>query len=167
MLYVCAGGVQVLHLVKSQCHASSLVTKVKLVERCFKDGVSVRFEMYECAPADAPAQLPYFVKPDGTIVIEELVLSKYLAAEGSPALVPAEASAVSDSLLSSEVHVNKAIKTACKSKTAEVCSEGEEHGLVHGALCGKALIVPLITLCHMWHNPKHPRTCSASYPTQT
>lgn len=115
---------------KSQCHASSLVTKVKLVERCFQDGVSVRFEMYELAPTDAPAPLPYFVKPDGTIVTDELELSKYLAVEGSPALFPAESSGDSDTLLTSEVDVNKSIKAACKSKTAEVCTD-----VVRGTIC--------------------------------
>ena len=139
------GDVQVLHLVKSQCHASSLVTKVKLVERCFQEGVSVRFEMYECAPSDAPTPLPYFVKPDGTIVTDELELSKYLAAEGSPVLVPAEASAESDNLLSSEVDVNKTIKAACKSKTAEVWSEGVYRDIVDSALCCSVLIVPLMS----------------------
>lgn len=131
------GAIQVLHLVKSQCHASSLVTKVKLVERCFKDGVSVRFEMYELAPTDAPAPLPYFVKPDGTIVTDELDVSKYLAAEGSPTLVPTVAGSDSDSLLTSEADVNKAIKAACKSKTAEVCAQGIECGAVHRAACSK------------------------------
>lgn len=103
---------------KSQCHASTLVTKVKLVERSFKDGVTVRFEMYDLAPSDPPAPLPYFVKPDGSVISDELELSKYLAAEGSPALaVPSE----SESLVSSEAEVNKAIKTAVKSKNTEVC----------------------------------------------
>jgi hypothetical protein len=100
------------------------VTKVKLVERCFKDGVSVRFQMYELAPAESPAPLPYFVKPDGSIVTDELELSKYLAVEGSPTLVPAASADDSDSLLTSEVNVNKTIKAACKSKTAEVCPDG-------------------------------------------
>jgi hypothetical protein len=141
--------IQVLHLVTSQCHASSLVTKVKLVERCFKDGVSVRFEMYELAPTDAPAPLPYFVKPDGTIVTDELELSKYLAAEGSPALAPTEGSADRDSLLSSEVEVNKTIKAACKSKTPEVLFRGYTWGAAR-----RAAAVPSPT--RLW--PVHERS---------
>jgi hypothetical protein len=109
--------VQVLHLVKSQCHASTLVTKVKLVERCFGEGATVRFEMYDVAPSDAPSPLPYFQKPDGTIVTDELALSQYLAAEGSQSLRSTAENVV---VVSDNAELSKNVKTACKSKNAEV-----------------------------------------------
>lgn len=110
---------QELHLVRAQCSNSSLVTIVKLVERCFSDGFTVRFEMYDAAPAGPPAPLPYFKKPDGTVVSDEIELGKYLASEGAPSLLEGDA-AVMDSLLADSGALAKPVKTATKSKTAEV-----------------------------------------------
>lgn len=111
---------QVLHLVRAQCGSSSLVTTVKLIERSFGDGFTVRFEMYDAAPASPPAPLPYFMKPDNTVVTDELELGKYLCSQGAPSLMEGDA-AVIDASVADCSALAKPVKTATKSKTAEVC----------------------------------------------
>lgn len=110
---------QVLHLVRAQCTNSSLVTIVKVVERCFSDGFTVRFEMYDAAPASPPAPLPYFNKPDGTLITDEIELGKYLAGEGCASLLDGDAAAMA-SLFAESNALAKPVKIATKSKTAEV-----------------------------------------------
>ena len=113
---------QDLHLVKAQCSASTLVTKVKLVERCFENDSTVEFHMHDAAPSAPPAPLPYFVKPEGDIVSDESALVRYMADLGAPGLakgdgVHAEALA---SALDSTPTLSKAAKLATKSKDEEV-----------------------------------------------
>lgn len=110
---------QVLHLVRAQCSNSSLVTIVKLIERHFGDGFTVRFEMYDAAPASPPAPLPYFVKADGSVLSDEVEVGKYLSSEGAPSLLEGEVAAM-DSMLAESGTLAKPVKAATKSKTAEV-----------------------------------------------
>jgi hypothetical protein len=114
--------VQVLHLVKAQCSASSLVTKVKLIERCFDDGVEVEFYMYDAAPSAPPAPLPYFVNPDESIVSAENDLALHLATAGATRLIPGNdhEARISELLTTVSPGVSKAVKAAAKSKTPEV-----------------------------------------------
>lgn len=115
---------QDLHLVKAQCSASTLVTKVKLVERCFENDSTVEFHMHDAAPADAPAPLPYFVKPQGDLVSDDSALARYMADLGAPGLTQGDgldADALA-SVLGSTLSLNKAAKVATKSKGEEVRS---------------------------------------------
>lgn len=112
---------QVLHLVRAQCGSSSLVTIVKLIERSFSDGFTVRFEMYDAAPASPPAPLPYFIKTDGSVLSDEIELGKYLSSGVVPSLLEGDATAM-DSLLAESGTLTKPVKAATKSKTAEVFS---------------------------------------------
>jgi hypothetical protein len=112
---------QDLHLIKAQCSTSTLVTKVKIVERCFDDGVTVEFHMHDIAPAAPPAPLPYFANGSDVFSDENAVV-KYLVENGAQKLwsgdkiLPAAIEAV---ILESPA-VNQAVKLATKSKTLEV-----------------------------------------------
>jgi hypothetical protein len=112
---------QVLHLIKSQCGSSTLVIKVKLVERCFVNGFTVKFEMYDSAPTGT--QLPYFSKPDGSVINDEIDLAQYLSTSGAAPLSNAGSvdAAALQTVLDGSPEVGKTVKTATKSKTEEVC----------------------------------------------
>ena len=119
-----AGAVQDLHLVKAQCGASTLVTKVKLVERCFKGDHTVQFHMHESAPSAPPAPLPYFETSEGEVLTEEKDVARHLAKHGAGDLIRG-ANVQLDALptvLDHSATVNKAVKTATKSKDAEMRS---------------------------------------------
>ena len=113
---------QDLHLVKAQCSASTLVTKVKLVERCFENDSTVEFHMHDAAPADAAAPLPYFVKPEGDLVSDESALARYMADKGAPGLTQQDGvdADLLASALQTTLSLNKAAKVATKSKGEEV-----------------------------------------------
>lgn len=112
-----------MHLVKAQCSNSSLVTKIKLVERSFVGDASVNFVMYETAPkpGDGPV-LPYFAA-EGQDFGTDNAVAEYLAREGAPHLLEGgnvDAAAISLSVDLCQSAIVKAIKTATKSKNAEV-----------------------------------------------
>lgn len=94
---------------------------MKLIERCFSDGCTVRFQMYDAAPASPPAPLPYFEKPDDTVILDEIELGRYLAAGGCPSLLDGDSAAM-DVLFADVSSLGKPVKAATKSKTAEVRS---------------------------------------------
>ena len=122
---------------KAQCSASAFVTKVKLVERCFDGDATVKFEMYEVAPAAPPTQLPYFVDAEGTVQPDENGVVHLLAERAATGLVSGEgvdAGAV-EAAIAPSADVSKAVKAAAKSKTEQVCyrsaprrSMGQEEG---------------------------------------
>lgn len=114
---------QDLHLIKAQCSTSTLVTKVKLVERCFSSEATVNFQMYDAAPPPPAPQLPYFTCDDG-VVTDENAAAQKLADGGARQLLQGEglcADALA-AVLSASPTVNKAVKCAIKSKTEEVRS---------------------------------------------
>lgn len=76
---------QDLHLIKAQCSTSTLVTKIKIVERYFADGVTVEFHMHDVAPAAPPAPLPYFAN-GSDVLSDENAVAKYLAENGAQKL---------------------------------------------------------------------------------
>jgi hypothetical protein len=131
------GRVQDLHLVKAQCGASTLVAKVKLVERCFEKDCSVEFHMHDTAPSDPPAPLPYFVKPSGEIETDEKDLARYLAKEGAPELTRGQNIQLDalTTVLERSAPLNKAVKAAVKSKDAEVESSRRSRYMCHAPAC--------------------------------
>lgn len=114
-------GLQDLHLFKGQCATSTLVAKVKLVERSFVGDATVEFQMYDAAPPPPAPQLPYFTHGE-VVDSEENSIARYLAEKGAPQLIEGDGVAL-DALttaLGASAAVNKAVKAATKSKTAQV-----------------------------------------------
>lgn len=126
--------VQDLHLVKAQCSNSTLVAKIKLVEQCFVDDATVNFVMYETAPkpGDGPI-LPYFAA-EGQVFDTDNAVVAYLAREGAPHLLEGgnvDPAAITSAVDVCQSSVVKAVKTATKSKNAEVSEHHSQSVPTH------------------------------------
>lgn len=111
-------------MVRAQCSNSTLVSKVKVLERAFENNSAVEFQMYDAAPAAPPVPLPYFVMPDGNTASSENAVSLYLARKGAPGMVAGEAvqSEEVEAILDMLPAVAKASKATTKAKDEEVCA---------------------------------------------
>lgn len=150
---------QVLHVVKAQCSASSFVTKVKLVERCFDGDATVRFEMYDAAPAAPPTQLPYFVDGADKVQTDENGVVRGLGEQGAAKLVSGDGvdTAAVDAVLASSADVSKAVKAATKSKTEQVRRRGAMARAAWAIRCAQQGPPPYDACCQA---PARPCACT-------
>lgn len=134
-----APAVQDLHVVRAQCSSSTLVTKVKVLERAFENDSAVEFQMYDAAPAAPPVPLPYFVMPDGATASDEKAVALYLARNGAPGMAAGDTvqSEAVEAVLDALPAVARAIKAATKAKDEEVLAP-MPHNRACASTCASA-----------------------------